>query len=205
MPKKLVLADDHLVIRKGVRILIDSAPDWEIAGEATNGDELVRLVEEVDADAVLLDLSMPELSGFGVLSRLSTRKSSPGILVFTGSEDPEDARSAMNAGAHGFLQKSACEEELLIALDTVCKKEKYITRELASILAECSASPFEVLTKRETEIAQYIAKGTPNREIAQTLKVSAKTIDSHRYNILKKVGANSNAELTSLAVKHRFI
>jgi len=208
---KIVIADDHVVLRQGLRSLLDQVEGWEVVGEANDGFEVMPLVESKLPDIVILDLSMPNLGGIETINRLQRLDKKPAVLVLSAREDDHAVGEAMKAGARGYVPKSSTSEELQFAIRAVLKGQTYLSPAVAAALLgrgdgnPSNTSPLAGLTVREREVMKLLSEGHPNREVAKVLHVSPRTIDSHRSNIMRKLGLNSNAELVQLAIKSGLI
>ena len=210
---KILIADDHTVLREGLKSLFSSIQEeWEVVAEANDGFQVLSLVETHFPDLLILDLSMPNLGGIATIGRLQKLKHKPQVLVLTAREDDISASDAMNAGANGFIPKSSDYDELIFAIKALLKGQTYISPSVAkSVLANkgkegaTALSPISGLSNREREVMKLLSEGNPNREVAKMLHVSPRTIDSHRANIMKKLGISSNAELVQIAIKSGLI
>ncbi len=203
---KIILADDHIVLREGVRALLDNVEGWEVVGEASDGLEVIPLVEAHNPDILIIDLSMPNLGGIETINRLQRSEANPAILVLSAREDHISVGEAMKAGAKGFLPKSSTSDELHFAIRSLLKGQTYLSPSVAATALQSNedpsqASPIASLTSREREVMKLLAEGRPNRDVAKMLHVSPRTIDSHRANIMKKLDIKSNAELVQAAIK----
>lgn len=209
---KIIIADDHVVVRKGLKALLNSKEDWEVVAEASNGFEVIPLIEQHFPDIVILDLAMPNLGGVETISRLQKTEAKPNILVLSGKEDEFSVNEAMRAGAQGFVPKTSEPDELEFAIRSVLKGQTYLSPAVCEgVLSnggtsgEGENSPISHLSSREREVMKLLAEGKPNREVAKTLHISPRTVDSHRANIMKKIGIKSNAELVQAALRHGII
>lgn len=207
---KIIVADDHAVIRQGLRSLIDSVEGWVLVGEAQDGFELIPLVEKLAPDLVVLDLTMPNLGGVEAICRLTRLERYPFILVLSAREDEAAVEEAMNAGARGYIPKSASSDELIFAIKAVLKGQRYISPSVCAGYLDKKqhsqpASALFSLSGREREVMKLLCEGRPNREVAKMLHISPRTVDSHRANIMKKLGVASNAELVQVALKSKLI
>lgn len=205
---KIIIADDHAVLREGLRSLLNSIEGWQVVAEAKDGFQVFPLLEEHLPDLLILDLSMPNLGGLETLARVQKLKKKPAILILSAREDDISVTEAIEGGANGYVPKSSDAEELQFAIRALLKGQTYISPTVAKGLVTRDAatgSPLSPLTSREREIMKLLAEGRPNREIAKLLHISPRTIDSHRANILKKLGINSNAELVQFALKYGLI
>jgi two-component system, NarL family, response regulator NreC len=209
---KVLIADDHAIVRTGLRALLKSAPDLELVGEATGGHEAIDLVGRTHPDILILDLSMPDLDGIAVTRRVKPQYPDLRILILTVHEDEAMLREAIKAGASGYLLKRAAEAELLSAIATVRRGDLCIDPAmLRALLVESTkpkteepASP-EPLTPRETEVLKLIVQGYTNRQVGETLSISVRTVEGHRANLLEKLGLHTRVELVRYARDHGLI
>lgn len=211
---RLLLADDHAVMRAGLRMLLNAQPDMEVVGEAADGDEAVVLARERKPDIVLMDITMPCCDGFESMRRL--RQELPGVkvLVLTMHEDKGYLQKALAAGAVGYVVKSAADIELLAAVRAVMRGGVFVhpsvARELVEELVSGEAWPKHLgkhvdthgLTPREVEILRLIVLGHTNQEIAEMLVLSVKTVETHRAHIMEKLGVRTRSELVRCAIKY---
>jgi two-component system response regulator NreC len=212
MPIRILIADDHSVIRAGLRTILNAEPDLEVVGEAADGREALRLASELRPDVVLMDISMPTPAGGGIETTRRLKDSLPGtrVLILTVHEDEGLLREAIRAGAAGYIIKRAAESELVNAIQAVWRGDMYVhpamTRALLKDLVVQPTSnkrgSAESLTPREIDILRLLAKGHTNRQIADVLNVSARTVEGHRANLMSKLELHSRVELTSYAEEH---
>lgn len=205
-PIRIVLADDHPVIRSGLRLLLDEEPDLQVIAEASTADEALCRTRGQRPEVLLLDLSMPGRSSLEVIPEI--RRAVPGtaIVVLTMHEDPALVRDAMRGGAAGYVLKEAADTELLHALRAAAAGEVYVNPRLAARVArEPTAPPPDGLTQREVEVLRLIALGHTNPEIASQLDLSVRTIESHRAHILQKIRRTSRSELVHYAFEHGLV
>lgn len=202
---KIVIADDHVVLRQGVKALLNHVEGWEVVGEADDGMEVVPLVEQFEPQVVILDLSMPNLGGIEALARIQKSRKVPQVVVLSAREDDTSVSEAMKAGARAYVTKSSSADELNFAIRAVLKGQSYLSPAVCGALlradSEESKSPLRELSTREREVMKLLCEGNPNRDVAKMLHISARTVDSHRANILRKLGINSNAELVQVAMR----
>ncbi|MCC6221189.1 MAG: response regulator transcription factor [Deltaproteobacteria bacterium] len=208
----VIIADDHVVLRQGLRALLSSLENVEVVAEAGDGFEVVSLVQRYMPDILILDLSMPNLGGMEAISRLRKLKNDTKILVLSAHDDDSSVRAVMRAGANGFVPKTAKSSELEFAITAVLAGKNYLSPSVCSSILgfginsrEEDCSPLAVLTDREREVMKLLSEGERNKAIAKKLHISPRTVDSHRANIMKKLSANSNAELVHIALKHGLI
>lgn len=206
MPTRILIADDHGVLRAGLRALLNSQPGLEVIGEAADGPTALRQALELRPDIVLLDLSMPGLDGIQVTRQLKQACPEVRALILTGHEDESLLREAIHAGALGYIVKRAVETELLSAIHAIASGNLYVhpamTRALLKDLSPAlvpDESTAEPLTQREREVLRLLAQGHTNRQAADLLGVSVRTVESHRANLTSKLGLASRAELVRYA------
>ena len=209
MPIRILIADDHGVLRAGLRALLNAEPDLEVVGEAADGDETLRLTRILEPDIVLLDISMPGCGGIEATRRLKALRASARVLILTVHEDAGLLQAAIQAGASGYIIKRAVESELVNAIQAVSRGDLYVHPAMTrALLAGTDAlSPddrvaVETPTPRELEVLRLIAQGYTNRQIAGKLTISVRTVESHRANLMDKLGLRSRVELVRYAVKH---
>jgi two-component system response regulator NreC len=204
-PIRIVLADDHAVVRSGLRLVLEGEPDLEVVAEASDVDGAVRYVRGHHPDVLVLDLNMPGGSSLEAIPRL--RESLPGtqIVVLTMQQEPAFAREALASGALGYVLKEAADEELVAAVRAAADGRTYLNPELGARLAAAPAQPSgppDDLTEREAEILRLIALGHTNVEIGEQLYLSVRTVESHRAHIQQKLRRSSRAELVRYALDH---
>ena len=211
MAIRILIADDHAVIRTGLRTILSNERDLHVVGEAADSDEAMRLAAEVRPDVVLTDISMPGPAGGGITLARILKAAWPTIrvLILTVHEDEDLLIEAFHAGADGYVVKRAAESELVNAIQAVQRGEKYIHPAMTEALLRSldlqrptSQVSLELLTPRETEVLRLIAKGYTNRQIASRLNLSVRTVEGHRDNLKHKLGLEGRAELTDYAEKH---
>ena len=211
MTVRILIADDHGVLRAGLRALLNGAADMLVAAEAGSGKEVLEIADRARPDIVLLDISMPELDGIEVTRRLKGTLPSARVLIMTMHEDAGLLREALRAGAAGYIIKRAMESELISAIQAVCRGELYVHPALTRSLFE-DLSPAhgayqqpETLTPREVDVLRLIAEGFTNRQIAESLSLSVRTVESHRATIMDKLDLHSRAALARYAVEHHLL
>jgi two-component system response regulator NreC len=209
MPRRIIVADDHGVLRAGLRALLNDEPDLEVAGEAADGDEALRLTRELEPDIVLMDINMPGCGGIETTRRLMELRPNVRVLILTVHEDKSLLQAAIRAGAAGYILKRAVESELIDAIRAVAHGDLYVhpamTRALLEDTHHIPAMEREVtqtLTPREVEVLRLIAQGHTNRQIADLLHIGVRTVESHRANLMDKLGLRSRVELVRYASKH---
>jgi DNA-binding NarL/FixJ family response regulator len=210
VPRRVMLVDDHTVVRRGLRALIESVPGWEVCAEASEGHEALLIAVEMRPDIVVMDLSMPKLGGIDAAMQL--RKLLPGIevLILTMHESGPLVAQALRAGARGYLLKSESEDRLMEALEALAHHDPYFSASVSETLLQGylsidSSSDPKALTPRERQIVKLVAEGKTNKRIAIVLRVSIKTVETHRASAMHKVGARSSADLTLYAVRNDLV
>jgi two-component system, NarL family, response regulator NreC len=206
-PKKtrVLLADDHAVVRQGFRMILSSQPDFEVVGEAANGLIAVELAAELQPDVVIMDVSMPELNGIEATRRLSEASPRSRVLALSMHKDAVYVREILKAGARGYLLKDAMDTDLIGAVRAVAQGEGYISPAVAdAVLSDYRrhvSEPIDLLSSREREVLQLIAEGKTNKEIANKLNLSVYTVEAHRGRIMEKLNLHNGGELVRFAVR----
>jgi DNA-binding NarL/FixJ family response regulator len=205
---RILLADDHNVVRKGVRKTLEEHDYWQVCGEASDGREAVKLALELKPDIVVLDLTMPELNGIEATRQIKKSLPQTEVLIFTMHKTEEMILSAFEAGARGFVLKSKDELELVDAIKAVTRHQPFFNTAVSEALLDNLLRPSprdSILTDREREIVQLLAEGKSNKEVAVALDLSVKTVDAHRATIMRKLEINSIAELVRYAIRNHLI
>jgi two-component system, NarL family, invasion response regulator UvrY len=207
---RILLVDDHAVVRTGFRLLLQSSPEVSVVGEAESGEAACQRYTELTPDLVIMDLAMPGMGGLEALKRIRARHAHAKVLALSAHDDPMHARRALQEGALGFLSKRSAPEALLEAVSAVAAGNRYLDASLAQKLAladveGATKSPIERLSEREFEVFVRLAKGATVLKIAEDLKLSASTVGTHLYNIKQKLGVSNQSELTLIAIRHGLI
>jgi two-component system response regulator NreC len=210
---RLLLVDDHQIVRAGLRMLFAAEPEVEIIGEASSGEEAVASIETLTPDVVLMDVAMPGMGGIEATRRIKASQPKVAVLALTMHEDEEYFFEMLAAGASGYVPKRAAPDDLMSAIRIVKQGDVYIYPSLARLLvkdflhrSEASAPETrEELTPREQEVLTFIAEGNSNREIAEALVISIKTVDRHRENIMRKLQLHNRVELVKYAIEKGLI
>ena len=206
-----MLCDDHAIVRAGIRALLERESDISIVAEAASGHEAVTLVQKLQPDLLLLDLSMPSGNGLDAIARIRQLAPRCRVLVLSMHSAPEYVRPALRAGAQGYLVKGSGLSDLLRAVRVVLDGGQFLGAELAAIVSPAASLPdapeddLERLTPREREVLQLVAEGQTNRQIASRLGLSPKTVDSHRTNLMRKLGLHDAQGVTRFAVRRGLI
>lgn len=208
---KIVIAEDYRILREGLRALLSFHGEFEVAGEATDGQEALRQVEQLRPELLLLDLSLPRMNGAEVIREIKHRRLPTRILVLTVHADESQVYAALKAGADGYLLKTAGTEELTMAIRSVLAGRSYLSPSVSREVIEGYledrggsrlAPSWQQLSKRERQVLKRIAEGAKNREIAKELSISIKTVEKHRANLMRKLDLHNTAALTAFAIEH---
>lgn len=209
-PLRILIADDHDLMREGTRAVIERHPGWEVCGVASNGREAVARATELKPDVVVIDMTMPELNGLD--AAIQIKRSLPGteIMILTAHETDDLIRKAFESGVKSFISKTEAYEFLVEAIESLARHKPYFTAKVSDSLflkrANCTdAEPDERLTLREREIVQLISEGKSNKETAQALGISFRTVETHRAAILRKLNLDSVADLARYAIRNKMI
>ncbi len=212
MPIRILIADDHAVVRSGLRALLRADPDLEVVGEAENGMETLRLAETLHPDTVLLDITMPPEDGIKIAKRLKEKHPELIVLFLTMHEDESLLHEALRAGASGYVIKRAEESEIIQAIHATRNGDIYVHPAMTRALLhqpvtteQRRGSPANVLTRRELDVLRLLAKGNTNRQIAGLLGLSMRTVENHRANLMGKLGLVSRVELVNYAEEHNLL
>ena len=202
---RVILVDDHSVVRMGFKMLIDSEKDMQVIAEAETGEDGIIKFQEIKPDVIVMDITMPGIGGLEAIERIIAKDKNAKILVLSAHEDSVHPKRVLSAGAIGYLTKRSAAEELINAIRTVGSGKKYIESSVAQQLAItqlCGENdPTEVLSDREFEVFISLAKGKSTNEIADTMCLSPRTVGTHLYNIKQKLNANNSAEIALIAIR----
>jgi DNA-binding NarL/FixJ family response regulator len=213
-PLRIVVVDDHAVVRRGVRALLESQPGWVVSAEATNGREAVEVVRQLQPDIVVMDLSLPELNGLDATRQILKESPRTEVLVLTMHHSEELARTVLQAGARGFILKSDADESLIAAVETLRQHKPFLTSKVTEFVLDDylrraeeqdEGAPHTALTTREREIIQLLAEGKSNKEAASALGISVKTIEAHRANLMRKLRLRSLSDLVRYAIRNKIV
>ena len=214
MSLRILLADDHGVVRKGLRFILERQLGMEVVGEAADGREAIRLAEELNPDVVIMDIAMPLLNGIEATTHMVKRNPHTAVIMLSMHSDEDYLLSALNAGAKGYLLKESAEVDLVRAIRAVTNGTPFFSPEIAKTMLEDYMrflqqrnlqDSFDLLTDREKEVLQLLAEGKSNKEVAALLDVSVYTVDSHRTHLMQKLGLHNTAEIVLYAVRKKII
>lgn len=202
---KILLVDDHAVVRMGFKMLIEAEDDITVIGEAESGEVAIKLFQELKPDIIVMDITMPGIGGLEAIDRIIAKDKNTKILVLSAHEDSVHPKRVLNAGAMGYLTKRSAAEELIKAIKSIHQGKRYLEPNIAQQMAITQLSgetnPVEILSDREFEVFIALAKGKSTNEIADTLCLSPRTVGTHLYNIKQKLNANNSAEITLIAFR----
>jgi two-component system, NarL family, response regulator NreC len=214
MQIRILLADDHAIVRQGLRFLLERQPGMEVVGEAANGREAVRMAETARPDVVIMDIAMPLLNGIDATAQMVKREPKIGVIMLSMHSDEDYLLSALNAGAKGYLLKDSADSDLVRAIQAVVKGTPFFSPEIAKTMLEDYMrflqqrnlqDSYELLTEREREVLQLLAEGKSNKEVATILDISVYTVDTHRMHLMQKLNLHNTAEIVLYAVRKKII
>jgi DNA-binding NarL/FixJ family response regulator len=212
-PFRILVADDHEVVRQGIRAILQSHPGWEVCGEAQDGREAVKACAELLPDLALLDIGMPNLNGLEATRQILDVSPATRVLILTVHESDQMVREVLEVGARGFLLKSDAGRDLLAAVEALQRRATFFTSKVADLVLngylhrglEPAKPGKERLTPREREVVQLLAEGKTSKEVATALNLSVKTAETHRTNVMRKLDLHSVADLVRYAVRNRIV
>jgi len=212
---RLLVVDDHAVVRRGVRALLESQTGWEICGEATNGEEAVRQAAELRPDIVVLDISLPGLNGLEATSRILKESPESEVLILTMHHSEELAQQVIKAGARGYVLKSDADQSLIAAVDKLRQHQTFFTSRVAEFVLDSGLrgentrhgveDPSKRMTSRERQVVQLVAEARSTKEVASQLGISVKTVEAHRTNVMRKLRLHSVSELVRYAIRNGIV
>jgi DNA-binding NarL/FixJ family response regulator len=211
---KVLLADDHVVVRKGLRFVLEREPDMEVVGEAGDGKQAVDLVEQLSAEVVVMDIAMPRLNGIDATAQITKKNENVRVIILSMYSDEEYIVRALSAGAKGYLLKDSAEEELVAAVRSVSEGKPFFSPAIASLLLDDylrqlqqrgMTDSYELLSVREKEVLQLLAQGKTNKEVATMLQISPYTVETHRNHLMQKLNLHNTAEIVLYAVRKKLI
>ena len=211
---RILLADDHKVVRHGTRALLSTIPEWEIVGEADNGRDAVSLTAELKPDIVILDIAMPELNGLDAARQIKKISPETEVLIFTAQEAEELVHDVFDSGARSYIMKTDAADHLIDAIKALSEHKHFFTSRISEIVFARyiqGKKPLEGtpeksrITDREREVVQLLAEGKSSKEVAAVLGISVRTVETHRATIMKKLGLKSFSELIRYAVRNKIV
>ena len=211
---RIMLADDHGIVRKGLRFLLERQSEMEVVGEAGNGREAVKMAEQLRPDVIIMDIAMPQLNGIEATAQIVKRNPEVGIIILSMHSDEGYLMRTLTAGAKGYLLKDSADADLVRAVQAVATKRPFFSPGIAKTLLEDYLrqlqqkgleDSYDLLTEREKEILQLLAEGKTNKEVAALLNLSPYTVETHRTNIMQKLDLHKTAELVLYAVRKKII
>jgi len=202
---RVVLADDHAIVRDGLKRILSATTDLQVAAEAGDGDALLQLVKGADYDVAVVDMSMPGLSGIALVKRLKVEKPKLRVLVLSMHGESQYAARALKAGASGYLNKDSAAEQLVSAIRKIAAGGVHIGEAAAASLVATDKAPHEALSDREFEVLRLLVGGLGPTEIGERLHLSVKTVSTHKTHILEKLNVGSTAELVRYALEHKLV
>jgi DNA-binding NarL/FixJ family response regulator len=211
----ILIADDHEVVRRGLRVLLESRPGWEVCGEAAGGREAVEKARKLKPDVVVMDIAMPELNGLEATRHILKAIPQTAVLILTVHESDQLVHEVLAAGAQGYVLKSDAGRDLVNAVEALSQHKVFFTSSVARIVlegyrkmssqADASGEPPSLLSAREREIIQLLAEGKSNLDVAELLNISAKTVRTHRAHIMEKLNLHSITELVRYAIRNKIV
>ena len=207
---KILVADDHELMRRGVRSLLEAEAGWKVVGEASNGQELLKKAQETRPDVVVMDIGMPLLNGLEASRRLKKMLPSAKVLILSMHDSEQVARAVLEAGARGYVTKADTARDLVLAIESLCRNKTFFTSRVDQLVLESYLQeeatgrkmPVDRLTTRQREIVQLLAEGKTSKEVAAHLSVSVKTVETHRANIMKRLACHSVSDLVVYAIRN---
>jgi DNA-binding NarL/FixJ family response regulator len=200
---RILIADDHAIVRRGLRALVESQQGWEVCAEAANGRQAVDAVERFKPDLAIVDIGMPELNGLDATRRILEMSPRTEVLVLTMHQSEEVVAEVLKAGARGYVLKSDADQNLIAAVEALLQHKTFLTSGVTGVLL--SFTPGRTVTPREREIIQLLAEGKSNKEVATVLNVSTRTIETHRANIMHKLDIDSLSGLVRYAIRNKIV
>jgi two-component system response regulator NreC len=211
---RILIADDHGIVRHGTRSLLEKEADFQVVGEAENGRTVVEMAESLEPDVIVMDIAMPELNGLDASARIVRRHPDIGVVILSMHEEEDYLVRALSSGVRGYLLKDTAQVDLVQAVRAVAQKKTFFSPAIATMLAgdftrymlkKGIADSYEMLTERERQVLQLLAEGKSNKEAASTLNLSPYTVETHRSNMMQKLNLHNTAELVLYAVRKKII
>jgi DNA-binding NarL/FixJ family response regulator len=214
-PVRILIADDHEIVRRGLRNLIETQANWEVAGEAITGRQAVEEARRLSPDLIIMDISMPEMNGLEATRQICKIAPDTQVLILSIHENEQLVHEVLEAGARGYVLKSDAGRDLIAAVESLCQHKPFFTPKVSEMVlegylkngtvADNYKSPQSRLTAREREIVQLLGEGQSNKEIAESLNISVKTVETHRSHIMEKLNMHSLSDLIRYAVRNHLI
>jgi len=209
-PVRILIADDHEIVREGLRAMIQRQPGWEVCGDVSTGREVVAQAPALNPDIIVMDIGMPELNGLDATRQIKRALPNTEVLIFTANETEEIVRNVFKAGAKAYLLKSDANQHLIPAIEALCKHRTYFSSKVSELvfagyLKGEARTDDQSLTAREREMVQLVAEGNTSKDIAQVLGISVKTVETHRAAVMRKLKLNSVADLVRYAIRNGII
>ena len=213
-PLRILIADDHEIVRRGLRALLETRPGWEVAGEAVTGRQAVEEARRLAPDVIIMDITMPEMNGLEATRQIRKEVPDAEVLVLSVHDSEQLVREVLEAGARGYVLKSDAGRDLVAAVESLCQHKPFFTAKVSEMMLEgflkggaidATKTSFGVLTARERQIVQLLAEGKSNKEAADVLGISVKTVETHRSHIMTKLNLHSMSDLVRYAVRNQFI
>src|SRR5262245_4008009 len=208
---RVLVADDHAIVRRGLRALVESHPDWEVCAEASNGREAFQMVAELGPDVAIVDIGMPVLNGLEATRQIVQTHPRTEVLILTMHQSDEVVREVLKAGARGYVLKSDADQHLIAAIEMLLQHKPFLTSNVTDAVltkylnGDLVDEPDSRLTPREREIVQLLSEGRSNKEVAVELDISTRTVETHRANIMHKLGVGSLSDLLHYAIRNRIV
>ncbi len=211
---RILVADDHGIVRQGLRFVLEREPDFQVVGEATDGREAVRLAEALNPKVIIMDIGMPQLNGIEATSQIVRRDADAKVIILSMHSDEVYLLRALSAGVRGYLLKGSADQDLVRAVRAVAEGKCFFSPAISQMLAEeytrqlqrtDSEDSYELLTEREREILQLLAEGKSNKEVATVLDVSPYTVETHRTHLMQKLNLHNTAEIVLYAVRKKIV
>lgn len=209
---KILLADDHTLVRQGIRRMLEEEPDWTVVGEAGDGLEVLRMADELKPDLAIVDVAMPHLNGIEAIRRILQKQPRMNVLVLSMHADESYVTQTLHAGARGYMLKDSADADLFEAVRTIATGGTFLSPAIARQMSErvpwtmgAAADPYDTLTNREREVFQLVAEARSNRDIASLLGISVTTVETHRARVLNKLSLHNAAEIALYALRRGVI
>jgi DNA-binding NarL/FixJ family response regulator len=211
-PVRILIADDHEIVRRGLRALLETRSDWEIVGEAVTGRQAVEQAGKLSPDLVIMDLTMPEMNGLEATRQIRASVPDAQILILSVHDSEQLVREVLEVGARGYVLKSDAGRDLIAAVEALCQQKVFFTAKVSEMVMEgflrggsATDPPKDPVTARERQIVQLLAEGKSNKEVAALLQISVKTVETHRSHIMAKLNLHSMSDLVRYAIRNQLV